>query len=56
MTADLDKMKSAHAVQDKLLHIASRTGVKVNDATVIQTDVKCTNGIIHVVDTVATPK
>jgi len=37
MTADLDTMKSAQTVQDELLHIASRTGVKVNDATVIQT-------------------
>jgi uncharacterized surface protein with fasciclin (FAS1) repeats len=56
MTADLDTMKSAQTVQDELLHIASRTGVKVNDATVIQTDVKCTNGTIHVVDTILTPK
>lgn len=30
-------------------------GVRVNDATVIQADIKTTNGIIHVIDTVLLP-
>ncbi len=56
IAADLDTMISAQTVQGGVLHIASRIGVKVNDLTVIQTDVKCTNGVIHVIDTVLTPK
>jgi uncharacterized surface protein with fasciclin (FAS1) repeats len=56
MAADLDKMISVQTVQGGVLHIASRIGVKANDATVIQTNVTCTNGDIHVFDTVLTPK
>ena len=55
MAADLDTMISAQTVQGGVLHIASWTGVNVNDATVIQADVKCTNGVIHVIDTVLAP-
>ncbi len=29
--------------------------VKINKATVVKTDIKCTNGVIHVVDTVILP-
>lgn len=30
-------------------------GVQVNDATVVQTDIECSNGVIHVIDTVILP-
>ena len=56
MGADLDTLISAQTVQGEVFNIALRTGVKVNDATVIQTDVKCTSGVIRVIDIVLTPK
>ncbi|MCG6873713.1 MAG: fasciclin domain-containing protein [Betaproteobacteria bacterium] len=33
----------------------SSTGVKVDDAKVIKTDIVATNGVIHVIDTVVVP-
>lgn len=30
--------------------------VKVDNATVIKTDIECDNGVIHVIDTVLMPK
>ena len=35
---------------------ASGSGVKVNDATVIKTDIVASNGVIHVIDTVVLPQ
>jgi uncharacterized surface protein with fasciclin (FAS1) repeats len=29
--------------------------VKINDATVTKTDIKCSNGVIHVIDNVLLP-
>jgi uncharacterized surface protein with fasciclin (FAS1) repeats len=29
--------------------------VKIGGATIIQTDVECSNGVIHVIDTVLVP-
>jgi uncharacterized surface protein with fasciclin (FAS1) repeats len=29
--------------------------VKINDATVVKTDIACSNGVIHVIDTVLLP-
>jgi uncharacterized surface protein with fasciclin (FAS1) repeats len=34
---------------------AGQSGVKVNDANVTATDVKASNGVIHVIDTVLIP-
>jgi len=55
MIADLMRMTSAQTVQGGTLKIAVRDGVKVNDATVIHADVQCTNGVIHVIDSVLIP-
>jgi uncharacterized surface protein with fasciclin (FAS1) repeats len=30
--------------------------VKVNDAKVVKTDIACTNGVIHVIDSVLIPE
>lgn len=35
---------------------ADKTGVKIGDAKVTLADVKCSNGVIHVIDTVLLPK
>jgi uncharacterized surface protein with fasciclin (FAS1) repeats len=43
-------------VQGGLLTVDGRSGVKVNDATVVGADVLTSNGVIHVIDTVLMPK
>src|SRR3954466_15815686 len=45
------KLHEAKTVEGKDLKIsASASGVKVDDAKVVKTDVECTNGVIHVID------
>ncbi len=48
-------MKSATTVQGSAVAIDASAGVKINDATVIKADIKATNGVIHVIDTVLLP-
>jgi uncharacterized surface protein with fasciclin (FAS1) repeats len=54
--ADVVKLKSAKTVQGQEVKIDASKGVKVNDATVTKTDIVCSNGVIHVIDTVILPK
>jgi len=52
---DVRKLTTAKTVQGQDVAVTStNNGVKVNDAKVIQTDIVCENGIIHVIDTVLT--
>jgi len=52
-SAEVVNLTEADTVQgSKLLISATDAGVRINDANVIQTDVNCTNGVIHVIDTV----
>ena len=58
MAADVMKMdgKTAKTVNGADLMISTKDGVKLNSAsTVTQTDIECTNGVIHVVDAVILP-
>jgi len=56
MAADVSKLTSAKTVQGQNVHIdASNGGVKVNGANVIQPDIECDNGVIHVIDSVVLP-
>jgi len=48
-------MTSAATVQGAELAIDASSGVKINDATVVQADVQASNGVIHVIDTVLIP-
>lgn len=51
------KMKSAKTVNGQELAISVKDGtVMVNNAKVTKTDIMCTNGVIHVIDTVVLPK
>ena len=54
------KMKSIPTVQGQSLkvevHHLFHRGVKVDDAEVIHPDIECTNGLIHVIDSVLMPK
>ncbi|MBK1705855.1 hypothetical protein CKO40_15150 [Halochromatium glycolicum] len=56
MAADVAALNSATTVQGGNLSIDTTDGVKVNDATVVTTDVEASNGIIHVIDTVLMPE
>jgi uncharacterized surface protein with fasciclin (FAS1) repeats len=55
MAADVVKLKSADTVNGKAVTIDASMGVKVNNANVTATDIKASNGVIHVIDTVVLP-
>lgn len=56
MAADVVGLSEAETVQGSTIEITvDGDTVKVDDATVIQTDIKTSNGIIHVIDAVITP-
>ena len=54
--ADVVKLDSATTVngQDVSIQVAD-SGVRINDANVIKTDIGASNGVIHVIDTVILP-
>lgn len=56
LAADVVKLKSAKSLQGQELAIDTTAGVKVDGATVVQTDILCTNGVIHIIDGVILPK
>jgi uncharacterized surface protein with fasciclin (FAS1) repeats len=43
-------------VNGKTITVGNKHGVTVNHSKVIKTDIECTNGVIHVIDTVLLPK
>ncbi|MCB1043447.1 MAG: fasciclin domain-containing protein [Acidobacteria bacterium] len=49
-------LSQATTVQGQNITISSDNGVKVNDASVIKTDIMCRNGVIHVIDKVILPR
>lgn len=56
MAADVVKLSAAKTVNGKdLVIMTSGKTVKVNDGTVVQTDIATSNGVIHVIDTVLMP-
>ena len=56
MAADVTKMKSAKTVEGKNVRIKVEGGsVMINNAKVLKTDIVCSNGVIHVIDTVLMP-
>lgn len=56
MAADVVKLKSAKTVQGGSVTIDTTKGVKVDAANVVKTDIACSNGVIHVIDTVILPE
>jgi len=55
MAADVAGLSSATSVSGRILPIDTSDGVKIAGATVIITDIECSNGVIHVIDTVMIP-
>ena len=57
LASQVTKMKSAKTVNGESLTIQVEDGaVMVDNAKVIKTDILCTNGVIHVIDSVLLPK
>ncbi len=60
MASDVKKLKSVPTLQGQSLtvevHRLFHRGVKIDDAQVIHPDIECTNGVIHVIDSVLMPK
>ena len=56
MAADVTEMTSATTVEGSDISIKVVDGkVMINDATVVMADVECSNGVIHVIDSVLMP-
>jgi uncharacterized surface protein with fasciclin (FAS1) repeats len=57
MAKDVVGLDSAKTVNGQTLAISNKYGaVMVDNAKVIKTDILCSNGVIHVIDTVVLPK
>ena len=57
MAADVVKLKEAKTVQGQSVKIGSMGGkVMIDNAHVIKADIKASNGVIHVIDSVILPK
>ncbi len=56
MAADVVKLSSAKTVNGQEVKIDASKGVKVDGANVVKTDIVCSNGVIHVIDSVILPK
>lgn len=56
MAADVVKVDSAKTLQGEELSVQVKDGtVMVDEATVVKTDIECSNGVIHVIDSVLLP-
>ena len=57
MAADITGKKLApETLGGEIVHVDGMDGVHVNGAKVVSADIACTNGVIHVIDTVLMPK
>ena len=57
MAKDVVKLHQAKTVNGQELTINAQMGsVMVNNAKVVKADIPCTNGVIHVIDTVVLPR
>ena len=57
MASDVVGLKTATTVQGQRVDIAVKGDkVKLDKATVVKTDIKCSNGVIHVIDEVIMPE
>jgi uncharacterized surface protein with fasciclin (FAS1) repeats len=56
LSTDLTHNMNARTLQGEKVKIRLKDGVSVNDAKVVAADIRATNGVIHVIDTVLLPK
>jgi uncharacterized surface protein with fasciclin (FAS1) repeats len=55
MATDVMGLTSAKTVQGSEIKINTSNGVMINNSKVAKTDIECSNGVIHVIDTVLIP-
>lgn len=53
--SEVANLKTAKTVQGSSVNIDVSDGVKIDNARVVKTDIRASNGIIHVIDTVIMP-
>jgi uncharacterized surface protein with fasciclin (FAS1) repeats len=53
---DVVDLRAAKTLNGQKVKIDASEGVMINDATVVQADVRAQNGVIHVIDTVLIPE
>ena len=56
MAADVSGMTEAPSLEGGMLKVDASNGVMINDAHVVTADIECSNGVIHVIDTVLLPQ
>ena len=56
MAADVVRSTQLQTVQGQSITVSTEGGVRVDDASVVQTDIEADNGVIHVIDKVIMPK
>ena len=56
MASDVVNIRTAKTANGKQLSIDSTSGVKIDKANVVKTDIECSNGVIHVIDSVLIPE
>jgi len=56
MSNEVINIKNAKTVNGKDVSIDASQGVKIDTANVINPDIECSNGVIHVIDEVLLPK
>jgi uncharacterized surface protein with fasciclin (FAS1) repeats len=52
--SEIIKHPSTKTLEGQNIGLISNNGIKVNEAKVIRADIKCDNGVIHMIDTVLT--
>lgn len=56
LAKDVVNLASAKTVQGQSIKVDTTSGVKVDNANVIKTDIETSNGVIHVIDSVILPR
>jgi uncharacterized surface protein with fasciclin (FAS1) repeats len=56
MSSEVVKLDSAKTVEGQSVSFDTSSGVMVNDASVVKTDIIASNGVIHVIDSVLIPR
>jgi uncharacterized surface protein with fasciclin (FAS1) repeats len=53
---DVNSLQKADTINGKQVKIKAGNNVKIDNARVIKSDIKCTNGVLHIIDEVLLPK
>ena len=56
MAKDVAKLSQAKTVEGQSVRFDTSSGVKVDGASVVKADIQCSNGVIHVIDSVILPR